>query len=159
MNELMKKFKVISYFYYHSFNTEVRNKLVEWIANGKAQVIELDDRRDNFYRAYHHELNLKEFDTWVTYGECTDINFIYISDEKMNVIVQVWEGDNCNGCRTTVRFIANIEISTEFLNTDSSIAKTINNTFGNYLEEKYIEYEENKKKTWMNKLAKSLLEK
>ena len=116
----------------------------EWV-NSKKNVA---DSHPDMY-----PLDLTKRETWSTYSDCVDLKF-YINDNILYCDAKIYDGDLGDGFPTDGRFKATMIMPNSFVKT---IADEIEDKFALYMEHKYKEHLDAKKKRWIDKETNKLL--
>lgn len=99
-------------------------------------------------------LELNELKTWSTYEGCSILEFSITKKGELLCNAQIWEGDNMDGIRTSLRFTAKILLPLSFLN---KIKGTIEWHLDNLLDQQYEKHLELQKQLWISKLKTEIL--
>lgn len=101
-------------------------------------------------------LDLSKPETWCTYLNLIDFRFVVgKKDNKLHCNVTLWDGDNFNGQRTSIRWIAELILPDSFI---EKIQEDIDYKLKDFLEDLYDKHLETKKRMWIEKQRKAIID-
>jgi hypothetical protein len=159
--EFVRKLKIIKSI--ESNDYDMTERVMEEIRNDSAKILEINDRRDDYYKKIKpitkESLITKDSgrgynELLSTYQGCRIAEFFYLNEDSIKCIISICNGNNNAGERTSLRFIFSVLLNVDFIN---NIKEKINSSFYCYLENEYYKYLENQKEIWIKKRMNSLL--
>jgi hypothetical protein len=103
----------------------------------------------------YYPLDLSKDRLWTTYDKCVDLRFTN-KDGKLFCAVRIYEGDMCDGYRTSLRFTVEMILPNSFI---KKIESYINWSLEVYLANAYETHLENKRGLWIQNERNLILDK
>lgn len=130
--------------------------IVDSINNDKKTKVIKAEWADSYKREHpdRYPLDLSTTKTWSTFdGACIDLRFV-VEDKKLKCYALIYDGDNFDGRRENLRFLAEIQLQNDFI---KELKYSIEFGFKNYLNVQYENYLELQRQEWIRKERNTLL--
>lgn len=137
--------------YAYSGSGDIANMISNLIKEERA-IINSKQRNGIYFR-----FDLSDEKTWMTYSRCIDLRFSINENNKKYPIccdAKVYNGNNMDGCREDLRFIAQIFISKKDIKLFEEI---IERSFNFSLNDSYEKFLEKEKRNWVDCEKKAIL--